>query len=311
LRSTTDPREVLPLYREFQPDLILLDLLMPYLDGYQILELLSSEAAQAAFVPRLVLTADIRPEAKQKALTLGATDFLTKPFDHVELMLRTRNLLHVRLLSLEQEKQNQVLEERVRERTLQLEVSRLELVERLARVAEFRDDETHKHTQRVGRDSAAVAHMLGLPDETVEIIRRVSPLHDIGKIGIPDAILLKPMKLTDAEMEVMRQHTVIGARILEGGQSDLIRMAEELALCHHERWDGSGYPGGRRGVDIPLAARIVSVVDVFDALTHARPYKSAWPAEQAIAEVRRQRSRQFDPDVVDALLLLQECRVLP
>jgi putative two-component system response regulator len=302
LQSTADPRQALDLFRSFSADIVLLDLHMPYLDGYQLLELLSSAIAPGAFVPRLVLTADVSTEAKRRALDLGATDFLTKPFDQMELMLRTRNALRTRLLSVAQQSYSETLEERVRERTSDLEIARLDVIERLARVSGFRDDITHRHTQRVGRESAVVAQRLGLAAAEVELIGRAAPLHDIGKIGIPDSVLMKPGALTEAEFEIMKRHTLIGAEILEGGRSPLMRMAEELARTHHERWDGGGYPHGLRGSAIPLVSRIVSPVDVFDALTHERPYKPAWPVDRAIAELRRLRGLQFDPAIVDALL---------
>jgi putative two-component system response regulator len=306
LRSIADSREAMAALREYEPDVILLDLLMPYLDGFEILRLLADENAGKPYLPCLVLTADITAEARTRALSLGATDFLTKPFNGVELLLRLGNALRARYLSLAQENQNQLLEYRVRQRTEQLELARLEVIERLAYVSEFRDDETHRHTQRVGDLSASLARVLGLPERRVETIRRIAPLHDIGKIGIADAILLKRGKLSPAEFEQMKLHTVIGARILAGGRSRLIRMAEQLALTHHERWDGRGYPNGLAGADIPVISRIVSVADVFDALTHARPYKPAWLVELALTEIRAQAGSQLDPRVVEALCLVVE-----
>ena len=306
LCSTTDPREVAALIHSFVPDLLLIDLLMPHLDGFALLEQLAVLTPDRPFLPRLVLTADITAEAKTRALSLGATDFLTKPFDGVELLLRLRNALRLRFLSLEQEAQNQLLEQRVLERTEELEHAQLDLIQRLAYVSEFRDDETHRHTQRVGSLSATLAGVLGLPAAHVETIRLAAPLHDIGKIGVPDAILLKQGRLSPAEFEVMKLHTVYGARILAGGRTDLIRAAEQLALTHHERWDGSGYPNGLRGDEIPFISRIVSAADIFDALTHARPYKAAWPVEQALAEIHSMEGRHLDPQVVQALFMSVE-----
>jgi putative two-component system response regulator len=194
-----------------------------------------------------------------------------------------------------------MLEAKVRERTRELESAQIEIIERLARAAEFRDDNTGQHTERVGQMAALLAREIGMPDTTVSLIRRAAPLHDVGKIGIPDSILLKLGKLTDEEFALVKTHTTIGARILSGSRFSLLRMAEEIAFSHHERWDGSGYEG-LAGEAIPLAGRIVTIADVFDALTQKRPYKAAWPIGDAIAEIDRQRGRQFDPTLVDAFL---------
>ena len=199
------------------------------------------------------------------------------------------------------------LENEVRERTkelnrrnAELEEARRETLYRLALAAEYRDDDTFKHTKRIGDTAALLAAEVGLPESDVELIRDAAPLHDIGKLGVSDTVLLKPGKLTGDELEHMRRHAETGAGILSGSSSDVLRAAEEIARCHHEWWDGTGYPMGLRGDDIPLCARIVALADVFDALTHRRPYKPAWPVEEAVAEVRRLRGLQFDPDVVDA-----------
>jgi putative two-component system response regulator len=198
-----------------------------------------------------------------------------------------------------------MLEAKVRDRTRELEAAQIEIIERLARAAEFRDDNTGQHTQRVGQMSALIARQLGMPDTQVALMRRAAPLHDVGKIGIPDSILLKMGKLTTEEFDVVKTHTTIGARILSGGKFPLLRLAEEIAFSHHERWDGTGY-ARISGTDIPLAGRIVTVADVFDALTQQRPYKPAWPIADAIGEIERQRGRQFDPGVVDAFLRVIE-----
>ncbi len=193
-------------------------------------------------------------------------------------------------------------EARVAARTEELERAQLEIVTRLAVAAEYRDDMTGEHTWRVGHFSALIAREIGLPEEEVELVRTAARLHDVGKIGIPDSILLKEGRLTAEEYERMKTHTLIGARILSGGQSRLLRMAEEIALSHHERWDGGGYPFGRVGEAIPLVGRIVAVADVFDALTQERPYKPAWPLSSALAEIERQAGAQFAPDVVRTAL---------
>jgi HD-GYP domain-containing protein (c-di-GMP phosphodiesterase class II) len=174
----------------------------------------------------------------------------------------------------------------------------------LALAAEYRDDDTGEHTRRVGYLSAVLAEHMGLPAATVELIRRAAPLHDVGKIAVPDTILLKPGKLTPEEFEAMKVHTTVGGRILGGSQSRLLRMSEKIALTHHERWDGGGYPRSLKGEEIPLSGRIVAVADVFDALTHRRPYKEAWPLELALNEIDRSRGKQFDPQVVEILAAL-------
>lgn len=310
VRSILDSREVLPVYEEFGPDLVLLDLHMPHLDGFQVMEMLREQVPPSSYLPILVLTADITPEAKQRALSSGARDFLTKPFDAVEVLLRVHNLLETRRLHLRLQNANLILEEKVLDRTRELVESRVEILERLSMAAEYRDDDTGRHTKRVGSNAGLLARAIGLPEAQVELIRRAAPLHDVGKIGVPDLILLKPGKLTSEEWETMKRHTTIGAGILSGSRSALLRTAEEIALTHHERWEGGGYPAGISGPVIPLSGRIVTLVDVFDALTHDRPYKQAWPVEEAAAEIEKQSGSQFDSEVAGAFLgLVREQRI--
>ncbi|MEO8074970.1 MAG: HD domain-containing phosphohydrolase [Acidobacteriota bacterium] len=306
IESTNDSREVAGLYVQFRPDLILLDLHMPHRSGLEVIEELN-QIAEASYLPILMLTGDDTPEAKRDALSRGAKDFLNKPFNSDEVLLRIGTLLETRFLYLQIQSQNQILEAKVRDRTRELEAAQIEIIERLARAAEFRDDNTGQHTERVGQMAALVAKEIGLPDAQVSLIRRAAPLHDVGKIGIPDAILLKLGKLTEAEFELVKTHTTIGARILSGSRFTILKLAEEIAFNHHERWDGDGY-AGIVGDAIPLAGRIVAVADVFDALTQKRPYKAAWPVGDAIAEIQRQRGRQFDPALVDAFLRVIEQR---
>jgi putative two-component system response regulator len=187
----------------------------------------------------------------------------------------------------------------------ELEHARLEVLDRLALAAEYRDQGTHAHTARVARTALNLARALGLPATEASLIGQAAPLHDVGKLAVPEALLLKPGRLTPAEFRQIEQHTTAGAAILAGSASDVLRRAEEIALTHHEHWDGTGYPSGLRGSAIPISGRIVALADVFDALTHARPYKSAWPLGAATAEIRRLRDRQFDPEVVDAFLSLR------
>ena len=300
--TTTKSPEIPDIYRSHKPDLILLDLHMPVMDGFEVLERLQAMTADEVYLPIVVLTADITPEARRRALATGAKDFLIKPFDAAEVVLRIHNLLETRRLHQRLSDRNRDLEIRVSERTEQLESARLEILERLAIAAEFRDDDTGEHVHRVAHNSALLAGGLGLRSEELELIRRSSTLHDIGKIGIPDAILLKPGKLTADEFISIKAHTVIGSQILGGSDVPLLRLAEEIARTHHERWDGSGYPKGLSRESIPIAGRIVSVADVFDALTHDRPYKRAWSVIDAVAEIESQSGRQFDPAVVAAFL---------
>ena len=210
----------------------------------------------------------------------------------------------------EQREQRDLLEQAVRERTEALEEARLETLQRLALAAEYRDDDTYEHTERVGRTTALLALELGLEEELAALLRRAAPLHDVGKLGIPDAILLKPGRLTAEEFRIMQEHAQIGARILSEGKFAVLQAGEEVALVHHERWDGSGYPNGLAAEEIPLSGRLVAVADVFDALTHDRPYKQAWPVDRAICEVVDQAGRHFDPRVVEAFRSLDHRRLL-
>jgi putative two-component system response regulator len=301
LYSTLDPRQVRELVDTCHPDLILLDLHMPHVDGITLLTQLRSENSNR-YLPVVVLTADATPQAKRDALTAGATDFLAKPLDLTEVTLRVRNHLHARHLHRLLDDYNQLLEQRVAERTAELEASQREIVERLALAGEYRDDTTGGHTRRVGRLSSLIATQLGLPQHEIEVIRLATPLHDLGKIGIPDQILLKPGRLTPDEYDQIKAHVSIGASILSGGTSPVLKLAEQVAFTHHEHWDGTGYIG-LQGTQIPLASRIVAVADVYDALTNARPYKAAWNQQEAIAEIARLRGSHFDPTIVDAFLI--------
>jgi putative two-component system response regulator len=310
LVSTSDPRQVLPLYTKFQPDLILLDLMMPHLDGYAVMQQIGPRIPEGAFLPILVLTAEMNAEARQKALSMGAKDFLTKPLDAVEVMLRIKNLLETRQLHDRWQNQNQILEEKVREKTRELEDARIEILQRLAWASEYREDPTGEHAKRVGETSAALARATGLPKAQAELIGLAATLHDVGKLAVPDAILNKPGKVTSAEFEQIKTHTAIGAKILSGTQVPLLQMAEEIALYHHEHWDGSGY-AGIPGPAIPVAARIVAVADAFDALTHDRPYRAAMPVRDALAELEQQSGRQFEPRLVEAFVKWHKRKVLP
>jgi putative two-component system response regulator len=308
--DTTDPLRAAELCESFNPDLICLDLHMSPLDGFGVLEQLVPLIPRGSYLPILMLTSDSSAAAKQRALALGAKDFITKPFDADEVMLRIQNLLVPRFMHLELAGYNQVLERQVRERTRALEESRLEVLERLARAAEFRDDATGQHARRVGFIAGRLAELAGLPGAEVEVIIRAAPLHDIGKIGIPDRILLKPGKLSAEEFEIMKQHAGVGAEILAGGRTGLLRTAQEIAHHHHERWDGTGYPAGLCGDSIPLESRFVALADVFDALTHARPYRDAWPLAEVLEEIQRQAGVLFDPSLVREFMRLPHPQLL-
>lgn len=306
----TDPLRVPEMFVERRPDLVLLDLQMPGMDGFELMDRLRPLTGDGSDVPFLVLTADATNETKRRALSMGARDFLTKPLDRVELLLRVRNVLQVKYLENCLRQHNAQLEKEVTERTRDLEQARLEMLKRLALAAEYRDDDTQQHAWRIGRTCALLALELGLSAQEAQLIGNAAPLHDLGKIGISDEILLKPGKLTDQQFEVIKTHSTIGAEILAGSHNPLLTLAERIALTHHERWHGRGYPAALRGEEIPLAGRIVAVADVFDALTHARPYKQAWPVDRAVDEIRDQAGGQFDPRVVAAFCTLDPSTLL-
>jgi putative two-component system response regulator len=286
---------------ETPPDLMILDLHMPGIDGFAVLEALRPLLTGNGFLPVLVVTGDQLWEHRQRALRIGAKDFLNKPFDVAELGARVLNLLETRKLHLQMRDSNELLEVRVRDRTRQLGLAKDEILFRLARAAEYRDDVTGRHAERVGVAAALLGEGFGLSAAACETLRRSAPLHDVGKIGIPDAILLKPGKLTTIEMQIMRRHTIIGADLLANSTSEIIEDARVVALTHHERWDGSGYPQGLSGMRIPIQGRLVALADALDALTHERPYKRAVPFEEAAERLVAEAGTAFDPAVVEAL----------
>lgn len=299
--GTTHPEIATELLATWQPDLLVLDLHMPGMDGLRVLREIRAAIDPGDYLPVLVVTGDPSSEARLQALDAGASDFLSKPFNRAEALLRIRNLLMIRVLQRKVLDQNAQLERRVAERTEELEQARIDTLDRLAKAAEYRDDATGNHIRRVGELAAALARALGWDSADVDIIRRAAPLHDVGKIGVPDAVLLKPGRLSAEEFSLIKTHTTIGARILGGSRVPLLRQAEEIALTHHERWDGQGY-NGIAGEEIPFAGRVVALVDTFDALMHARPYKRAWTEDEALDEVYNQRGRQFDPEIVTAFM---------
>ena len=300
LVATHEATEVIGLVEQVEPDLIVLDLLLPGPSGLEILASLTGRQKPGDYLPILAITADPDPEIRRTALASGAKDFLTKPFEATEVVLRIRNLLQTRVLHRKLQQHNEILESHVRARTTELAEAQVEILRRLAVAAEYRDDVTGRHAERVGMISAQIGRELGLNALQVDLVRWAAPLHDVGKIAIPDAILRKPGPLTEDEFGIMRGHTEIGARILSGSPYPLLRVAREIALTHHERWDGEGYGEGLEGAGIPLAGRIVAVADVFDSLTHMRPYKGPLEFPQAVEVIVTNAGSQFDPDVVDA-----------
>jgi putative two-component system response regulator len=299
--STMDPCEVCELHRKNRYDLILLDLQMPGMDGFQVMEGLK-EIEPDGYLPVLVITA--QPGHKLRAFQTGAKDFISKPFDLAEVLARVSNMLEVRLLHKELHNYNDVLEQRVRERTADLQENYLETIFTMTRAAEHKDEDTGAHVLRISYYSRELARMLGMDEEFIDKIFFASPMHDIGKIGIPDHILLKPGSFTPDEWEVMKGHTSMGAKILGNSKSPYLKMGAEIALNHHESWDGGGYPNGKRGEAIPLTARIMNICDIYDALRSKRPYKPAFDHLQTVDIITRGDNRtqpeHFDPVIFTA-----------
>jgi putative two-component system response regulator len=297
--TETDPVRAIARFQAESFDLVLLDYNMPVMSGLDVLLAIASKARREQ-IPVVMVTAQSDRDTRLLTLNAGAKDFITKPVDLAELAVRVDTLLENRSLHLELRQHNARLEAMVAERTHELHSTRLEVIRRLARAAEFRDNDTGVHVQRMSLYAEEIGRRLGLSSHECDLVLTASPMHDLGKIGISDLILLKPGKLTPDEFSIMKEHTLIGASILSGQDSPLLRTAHEIALNHHERWDGTGYPNGLSGQAIPLTARIASVADVFDALTMVRPYKPAWPTDAARQEILAHAGRQFDPEVVAA-----------
>jgi len=303
-----DGPEALAAARAVLPDLILLDVMMPGMDGFEVCRRLKADPLLCD-IPVIFVTAQDQVEDEVRGFLVGAVDFVTKPVNPP--VVRARVATHLALTAARRllADQNRLLEERVEERTRELrdalarvKAGALDTIVRLSRAAEYKDDDTGAHVLRMSRFSAAIARRIGWPPDSVETLLHAAPMHDIGKIGIPDRILLKPGKLDPDEWTVMRMHAEMGAKILADSDSPVIRMAEIVASTHHEKWDGSGYPRGLAGEDIPIEGRIVAVADVFDALTTRRPYKEPFSVDESVRILREGRGRHFDPALVDAFL---------
>ena len=301
LMSTTDSRQVHDLHLKWRFDLIVLDLQMPHLDGIQVMERMAG-SIRDDYLPILVITADSDMKLRLRAIEKGAKDFITKPFEIKEALYRIRNLLEVRALYNERRWQAESFESIVRRSTEEIHDTQLEIIRRLSRAGEYRDNETGMHVIRMSKFSQCLAKAAGLDEELCTMILHASPMHDVGKIGIPDRILLKPGGLDSDEWETMKSHVEIGATILEGHASDIIQMARVIVLSHHEKRDGTGYPAGLKGEDIPIEGRITAICDVFDALTSDRPYKKAWSIEAAVTELKQKAGSHFDPRLVEAFV---------
>lgn len=290
------------------PDVILMDAMLPDGDGFQIAKKLK-EDDKTKIIPIVMVTSLNGTRDRIKALEAGIDDFLTKPVDRTELIARVRSLLKVKCyndqminyqagLETEVEKGSEQLKHAMRK----IREASLDTIHRLSRAAEYKDEDTGSHIIRMSRYAAAVARKMGMNAEEVEFILYASPMHDVGKISVPDRILLKPGKLDSEEWEIMKQHTLNGARILEGSESDFLKLAEEIALTHHEKWDGNGYPHQLKGTGIPLPGRITAIADVFDALSSNRPYKEAFSIDKSLDIIKESRGTHFDPDVVDSFV---------
>lgn len=294
-------------------DTVLLDMRMPGMTGLEVCRQIRNHP-KTLHTPVVFITAVNDRELRRRGMEAGADDFLSKPFDEVELLARIRNCVRVRRYYDNLEQQREQLEHAVHERTaalneaiakltqiqVDLRASQEETIYRLSRAAEFRDDETGQHLQRMSRYCQLIGRRIGLDEATCELLRIASPMHDVGKLGIPDRILLKPGRLTPEEFAVMKGHAEIGYRILVGSDATPLKIAATIAHTHHEKWDGNGYPRGLKGEEIPLPGRIAAVADVFDALTSARPYKPAWKLEDALELMKTNRGAHFDPNLVDA-----------
>lgn len=296
-----EPRKALDWVEANVPDLIIVDYMMPDLDGLEFISLVRAMPG-CDLVPILMITANDQKSIRYRALDLGANDFLTKPIDKIEFLARTRNMLSLNQARKHMADHASWLDGEVRKATQEILKRERETVFRLAKAAEYRDPETGAHILRMAHYSQLIAREMGLSEAEQQLILEAAPMHDVGKVGIADKILLKPGALSAEEFDVMKQHAVYGYELLSGSSSALLQAAAEIARGHHEKFDGSGYPDGIKGEAIPIFSRIVAVADVFDALTSARPYKKAWSVEEAVDFLTKGSGSHFDPACVQAFL---------
>ena len=294
------PEEVIPWCKNNKVDLILLDLNMPGLHGLDLMRKMQSDLADPPQV--VVLTAMTSADDKLEALELGALDYLTKPFDVSELLLRVRNGLRLVALTAELKEERDNLHQEVKRQTQELEETQNEVLYRLGRAAEYRDNETGAHVKRMSESCGVLAKLATGDDVFANNVQKASQMHDVGKIGIPDGVLLKQGKLNDREWEIMRSHSRIGYEILSDTETPMMKMAAQIALTHHERWDGKGYPSGLKGEDIPLESRIVTLCDVYDALRSERPYKKPWSMEKTCQLIQDEAGKHFDPELTEVFI---------
>jgi putative two-component system response regulator len=313
--SSENGTDALRIAETENPDLILLDIMMPGMDGFEVCKILK-EKDNTKDIPIIFLTARSEPKDVIKGFQLGAVDYLRKPFEVSELLVRVKT--HVRLKHLQHNLEDMV-EERARELVAaheelnnmhdeltfvhtKLQEAYLEIIRRLARAADYRDNETGMHIIRMSNYSAILGKAAGMEHDEYRSLMHAATMHDVGKIGIPDSVLLKPGKLTSEEFDTMKAHSSLGSKLLSGIQSKLLRMAAKIAITHHEKWDGTGYPNGLAGEDIPLEGRIAGIVDVFDALVSSRPYKKPWSVDEAIELIKNEKGKHFDPRLVDLFI---------
>ena len=300
--TLTEPEKVAHELESGDYDLLMLDIEMPGMNGFDVMIQLKDHRIVDEYFPILILTGRQDTETRMRALEGGAADFINKPFDQTEVILRVKNILRVRAAYNASINHAKELERKVEKRTKELSEATNILIQRLARAGELRDNETGRHVLRVGQYARVLSEGIGLPPEISFMIEKAAPLHDLGKIGIPDSILLKKGRLDEEEREVMNTHVEVGAELLKEHESMLVKMASSIALTHHERWDGTGYPTGMSGESIPIEGRITALCDVFDALTTVRPYKDAWSIEDAVAELEKCSGSHFDPELIKVFM---------